>query len=183
MYTKRGNYRIQLFAALLLLAPLAVPPVSSAQTLLPAEPINIEANNARIIEKEGKSIYSGNVVLLQGATRVTADKLTVLSRDGKLFSITAEGKPVTYVQKNQPKSADITAQAEQVNYFAEEKRVVLLNNAKLTQGRTVFSGNRIEYNAETEVVTANQSESGKTRVQVIIHPEKKSDSPKQPALP
>jgi lipopolysaccharide export system protein LptA len=182
MYNSHGNFRA-LPVVLTLAVLTAVPAVAPAETQPPAEPINIEADNAKIIEKEGKSVYSGNVVLLQGTTRVTADKITVLSREGKLYHITAEGKPVTYHQANQPKAADISAEAEKVDYFAPENRIVLLNNAKLTQGQTVFSGNRIEYNANTEVVTANQSESGKKRVQVIIHPEKKSDKSSLPALP
>lgn len=162
---------------------LSLPITILAETKPPAEPINIEADNAKIIEKEGKSVYSGNVILVQGNTRVTADKLTVFSDKGKLSRITAEGKPVTYKQSNQPEAADITAEADTVDYFAMEKRIVLLNNAKLTQGRTVFSGNRIEYNANSKVVTAKQAESGKQRVQVIIHPEKKSSNSNLPSLP
>jgi lipopolysaccharide export system protein LptA len=160
-----------------------MPMAIAAETKPPAQPINIEADNAKILEKEGKSVYSGNVILVQGNTRVTADKVTVFSTDGKLSRITAEGKPVTYKQSNEPKAADITAEANTVDYFAQEKRVVLLDNAKLTQGRTVFSGNRIEYNADTEVVTAKQADSGKQRVQVIIHPEKKTGESNLPSLP
>ena len=146
----------------------------SAETKPPTEPINIAADNAKVLEKEGKSVYSGNVVLIQGTTKVTADRITVLSKDGKLSRIVAEGKPVTYHQKNQPKAADIKGEAERVDYFAFEKRIVLVNNAKLTQGKNVFSGNRIEYNAISEVVTARQSKSGKERVRVTIQPEKKA---------
>jgi lipopolysaccharide export system protein LptA len=172
-----------LIKVLMLLVPLAIPGLTSAETKPPVEPINIEADNAKILEKEGKSVYSGHVVLIQGNTRLTADKITVLSTEGKLSRITAEGKPVKYLQANEPKAADISAEAEKVDYFALEKRIVLLTNARLTQGRTVFSGNRIEYNDDTKVVTANQSESGKQRVQVIIHPEKKEGESALPSLP
>lgn len=146
----------------------------SAEPQPKQEPINIDADNAKILEKEGKSVYTGNVVLIQGNTKVTADKITVLSKDGKLSRITAEGKPVTYHQANQPKAADIKAEAKTVEYYAFQKRIVLIKNAKLTQGKSVFSGHRIEYNANTQVVTARQSVTGKDRVQVTIHPEKKS---------
>ncbi|WP_455209304.1 lipopolysaccharide transport periplasmic protein LptA [Kaarinaea lacus] len=182
MQNSSAKYNI-LYCVLAMFLLSAIPMISLAETKPPIEPINIEADNAKIIEKEGKSVYSGNVVLIQGNTRLTADTITVLSLDGKLSRITAVGKPVTYHQANQPKTADISAEAETVDYFALEKRIVLLSNAKLTQGRTVFSGNRIEYNANTEVVTANQSESGKQRVQVIIHPEKKSGQSGLPTLP
>lgn len=146
----------------------------SAESKPAPDPINIDADNAKVIEKEGKSIYSGNVILIQGNTKVTADVVTVLSKDGKLSQIIAEGKPVTYHQTNKPKAEDIRGEADRVDYFAGEQRIVLLNNAKLSQGRNVFSGNRIEYNAATEIVTASQSETGKERVRVTIQPEKKS---------
>ncbi|MGD8570922.1 MAG: lipopolysaccharide transport periplasmic protein LptA [Gammaproteobacteria bacterium] len=135
------------------------------------EPINIEADNAKIIEKEGKSIYSGNVVLIQATTRMTADIVTVYSKDGKVSRIIAKGKPVTYHQVNKPENEDITGQANLLEYQAAHNRIVLKDSAKLTQGRTAFSGNRIEYNISTDVVTAQTSESGKERVQVTIQPE------------
>lgn len=182
MYNNPG-YKRSFLDTLVVLALFALPTAILAEAKPPAEPINIEADNAKILEKEGKSVYSGNVILIQGNTRVTADKLTVFSDKGKLSRITAVGKPVTYKQSNQPKAADITAEADTVDYFAVEERIVLLNNARLTQGRTVFSGNRIEYNANTKVVTAKQAESGKQRVQVIIHPEKKSGDSNLPSLP
>ena len=58
------------------------------------DPINIEADNAKIIEKEGKSVYTGNVLLIQGDTRMNADSVTVYSESGKLTQITATGRPV-----------------------------------------------------------------------------------------
>ncbi|NOZ52653.1 MAG: lipopolysaccharide transport periplasmic protein LptA [Gammaproteobacteria bacterium] len=141
-------------------------------------PINIEADKATLSEKQGKSVYSGNVILTQGDIRVSADVITVFSRDGKLLRITATGSPVTYQQRS-PKN-DINAEARQLDYFANEERVVLLDTAKLSQGRNTFSGNRIEYHTRTEVVTAAVSAQGTQRVQVTIHPEKQNIPPVSP---
>lgn len=135
------------------------------------DPINIEADNAKIIEKEGKSVYSGNVVLLQGNIRMTADTVIVQSSNGKLTQIIAHGKPVTYYKKNQPEGDDISGEANLLEYHATENRILLLDNARLSQGRTAFSGNRIEYNTVTDIVTAEVSKTGKERVQVIIQPD------------
>jgi len=135
------------------------------------DPINIEADNAKIIEKEGKSVYTGNVILIQGDTRMTADSVTVYSESGKLTQITATGNPVRYQDKGQTKHGDISGEANLLEYYTTDNRIILLNNARLQQGRTQFSGNRIEYNTETDVVTAEVSESGTERVQVIIEPE------------
>lgn len=136
------------------------------------DPINIEADNAKIIEKEGKSVYTGNVILIQGETRMTADSVTVYSVDGKLTQIIAKGRPVLYEDKGQSKDSYISGQANLLEYHTRDNRILLLDNARLTQGRTQFSGNRIEYNTATDIVTAEVSKTGEERVQVIIEPEK-----------
>jgi len=136
------------------------------------DPINIEADNAKIIEKEGKSVYTGNVILIQGEARMTADSVIVYSAGGKLSRISATGSPVRYEDKGETKNRDISGEANLLEYYTEENRILLLDNARLSQGRTQFSGNRIEYNTETDVVTAEVSKTGKERVQVIIEPEK-----------
>ena len=136
------------------------------------DPINIEADNAKIIEKEGKSVYTGNVILIQGETRMSADSVTVYSVDGKLTQISAKGTPVRYEDKGNSKDSNITGEANLLEYYTRDNRVLLLDNARLTQGRTQFSGNRIEYNTATDVVTAEVSKTGSERVQVIIEPDK-----------
>lgn len=136
------------------------------------DPINIEADNAKIIEKEGKSVYTGNVLLIQGDTRMSADSVTVYSEDGKLTQIVAKGNPVRYEDKGQSKDSYISGQANLLEYHTRDNRILLLDNARLTQGRTQFSGNRIEYNTATDIVTAEVSKTGSERVQVIIEPEK-----------
>jgi len=141
------------------------------------EPINIEADNAKIIEKEGKSIYTGNVLLIQGNIRLTADKLIVKSSKGKLVQITAQGSPVTYSEKSSTPHTDISGEAEILEYYATDDRILLLNNAKLSQGGTTFGGNRIEYNTATDIVTAEVSNTGKERVQVTIQPDNTSKTP------
>lgn len=175
------KYKKLIVAIIPAICVLSMMPLSAEPKVkVKAEPINIDADNAKVLEKEGKSIYSGNVVLIQGTAKVTADKITVLSKDGKLSKIIAEGNPVTYHQANQPKAADLKGEAKRVEYYAFEKRIVLLNNAKLTQGKNIFSGNRIEYNAASEVVTASQSKTGDERVRVTIQPEKKSGNTSVP---
>ena len=146
----------------------------------PKEPINIEADNAKIIEKEGKSIYTGNVLLIQGKIRLTADKLIVKSAKGKLVQITAHGSPVTYTETSSTPHTDISGQADTLEYYAVDDRILLLNNAKLSQGGTTFGGNRIEYNIATDIVTAEVSNTGKERVQVTIQPDNIQKTPSQP---
>ena len=58
--------RLQVAALLLLLAPLPGLGLDSDRD----EPIHIEADRAMLDEKEGTSIYEGNVQLRQGSLRL-----------------------------------------------------------------------------------------------------------------
>ena len=161
--------RQQLF---LIVTSLLLGLISSVANGASKDPINIEADNAKIIEKEGKSVYTGNVILIQGDTRMSADSVTVYSVNGKLTQIIAKGNPVRYEDKGENENSNIEGEANLLEYHTGENRILLLDNARLSQGRTQFSGNRIEYNTATDIVTAEVSKTGSERVQVIIEPEK-----------
>ena len=142
------------------------------------QPITIEADQAKVDEKQGISTYSGHVVLHQGGIQIKADQLMVYSHEGELEKMIATGKPVTYHQKGDTATNDISGEAERMEYYAKENRLVLLESAMLSQGPNQFSGNRITYDTEREVVSATVSETGKERVQVTIQPKKKDDKNK-----
>lgn len=132
--------------------------------------ITIEADRARLSEKEGTSTYSGHVVLTQGNIKITADSVIVHQEKGQLTHITALGAPVKYYQQGETAELDIHGQANTMEYFAIEQRLQLLDDARLSQGGNSFSGNQIDYDTQREVVTATVSESGTQRVQVTIQP-------------
>ena len=134
------------------------------------DPITIEADRATLSEKQGVSTYTGSVVLTQGGIKINADKVIVHHEEGKLTHVTAVGEPVQYYQQGEIPEQDIHGEAKTMEYFADEQRLLLLDSAKLTQGGNAFSGNRIEYDTQREVVTAAVAESGEERVQVTIQP-------------
>jgi lipopolysaccharide export system protein LptA len=136
----------------------------------PEDPITIEADRATLSEKQGVSTYTGNVVLTQGGIKINADKVIVHHDQGTLTHVTAIGTPVQYYQQGESPQQDINGEAITMEYFADEQRLLLLDSAKLTQGGNAFSGNRIEYDTQREVVTAAVAESGEERVQVTIQP-------------
>jgi len=140
------------------------------------KPITIEADKAKIDEKQGLSTYTGHVVLKQGGIRINGDQLMVYSHKGALEKLVATGQPVVYFQKGETDATDITGQAERMEYYASKNELILLESAKLSQGPNQFSGNRITYDTQRKVVSATVSETGKERVQVTIQPKKKNDS-------
>jgi lipopolysaccharide export system protein LptA len=134
------------------------------------DPITIEADRATLSEKQGVSTYTGNVVLTQGGIKINADEVIVHHDAGQLTHVTAQGSPVQYYQQGESPEKDIHGEAKTMEYFADEQRLLLVDSAKLTQGGNAFSGNRIEYDTQREVVTAAVAESGEERVQVTIQP-------------
>lgn len=160
--------------AMLLLTPSLV--CAAAQDTQQPQPITIEADKAKVDEKQGLSIYSGHVVLQQGGIQIHGDQLMVYSHKGTLDKLVATGKPVVYSQKGETNATDITGEAERMEYYASQNQLILLESAKLSQGPNQFSGNRITYDTQRHVVSATVSETGKERVQVTIQPKKQNDS-------
>ncbi len=146
------------------------------------EPLTIEADRAVIDEKKGLSVYSGNVVLIQGPNTFRADILTVYgSKENKIDKILAEGKPIHFRQKGVADQSDISGEALKFQFFATEKRLLLLGEAKLKQGNNFFSGDKIEYDTQRQIVTAEASKSSKERVKVTINPDNLVDAKPEPA--
>ena len=58
------------------------------------QPIEIQADFAELDDKEGKTIYVGNVVVIQGSIKMTGDKLKVnFSEERDLEDVYIEGRP------------------------------------------------------------------------------------------
>ena len=136
------------------------------------KPIEIEADRVDINERQGLSSYQGNVVMRQGSIRMRADSIVVKTENRALISVKAQGRPANFSQRPDNASADVQAQAQNVDYQAQKGLLVLTSGARFQQGVNQFSGNRIEYDMQQNIVSAQGSEQGpSSRVQVIIHPD------------
>ena len=185
---RRNIFSVPFLFALVLMSTVAQASNNDTQ-----QPIHIEADQAEISEREGVMTYTGHVLLKQGGIELRADTVKVFSQDGELQRITAEGNPVHYLQKKlqsqsqttqNPVEEEIKGVSQSMEYRAKDKRLVLVGNAEFWQGGNRFSGNRIQYDPETERVIASagdQTENTQTdnrkssRVSVTLQP-KKSDA-------
>ena len=141
------------------------------------QPIHIEADRADIDEAKGVMTYTGNVQLRQGGIEMTADTVVVYSKDGELQRIAAQGTPVHYLQKplQDAQQKEVRGVSQRMEYSASSKLVLLLGKAELWQDGNRFSGNRIQYDPQTERVVANAGSGADAgqRVSVTIQPKKK----------
>lgn len=171
----------RLFLCLWLLAePLLAEPLLAATPqplILSREPIEIEADRVELDEPKGESTYHGNVKVHQGDMHMFSDTLKVHVQDGKIERLTATGDPVKMSRDIEP---PVKAQAQQLEYYAEQGLVVVQGQAHVWQGLNEFSGDHIEYLIEKELVSAVKGNTTDSRVRVILHPQQAPATPGKP---
>lgn len=151
-------------AVALFMAPLA--------TALPEDrdqPIRIEADEALRDEKQGFTRYQGNVKMNQGSLYIEADEVTVYHVEQEADKIVARGKPARFQQQPEPEKGPVKAQAEVIEYYKNDDRVQLLNNANIEQDGSIVTGDSIEYFIGEQRVRADSDRNREgSRVQVVI---------------
>lgn len=167
------NKILQLLLATTLIA--AIPFAASALESDVDEPIEVEANSVEIVEESGKSIYKGNVVLIQGSIRIDADKVTVIQHDTKSDQIKAVGRPVRITQKSNDGKKPIKGRSSRMEYDVDSDMLYLIGNAVLTQGKDTFKSDRIAYDRKKSMIKGGTSAKGKQRVRVTIKSKKKTE--------
>lgn len=118
-----------LLAGILLSSELAALATDSQQ------PIEIQADFAELDDREGKTIYVGNVIVIQGSIKMTGDKLRVnFSQERDLEEVFIEGRPATFKQ-TPDKGDDVKGEAMLIEYHAQKGLLHLIHKARLTQGK------------------------------------------------
>ncbi len=126
------------------------------------KPISIEADKLDYFEKEGRAVYDGHVIVMQGDTHLTCSKLTIFMDLGnaapapasespspagadassKLKHMDCAG-PVKVVSKTQTATSDAGA------YDKGRNTVTLTGHVVLAEGRNVTTGERLVYDLNT----------------------------------
>lgn len=182
MYRLSSNLKARIkFTLLILVMQWSIP--AFALTTDKDQAIEIEADSAELDEQKSVTVYTGNVIVVQGSIRMTGDKMTVYYNDGSdLESVIMVGNPATY--KQLPDDSDVydEAQAKRMEYYSPKNLIVLIDNAIVKQEGLRFSGNRIEYDTENSRIKAkgkpdsagkSDDTSGDGRVRITIKPKKK----------
>lgn len=148
------------------------------------QPIDIKADRVEVDQRQEVSHYLGNVRLEQGSLKINADEVVVYMEQGKLNKIVITGKPARFEQQPENQKEIVNSQADFMEYYASEERLLLKHNAEVNQGANHFRGDFIEYDTLTSTVKANKDENSQTRVHAIIQPapEKNAATP-QPQTP
>lgn len=160
-------------------ATLAAPLRASALSTDKNQPMKITADQVNIDDKTGISVYSGDVVVVQGTLRITADTLSVYTKKHVLTKMIAIGKPATYKQRPDGKQTDVHARASRMEYYAGTDRVILIGDARLRQDANSFVSKRIIYDLKRDQVDAGKKIGG-GRVEIVIQPKSNGQGPAKP---
>ncbi|MEM6580303.1 MAG: lipopolysaccharide transport periplasmic protein LptA [Pseudomonadota bacterium] len=136
------------------------------------QPIRITADTAIRDEKQGFTVYTGNVHMIQGSLDIVADELTIYHETQEADKIVAIGNPARMKQRPQINEPMVRARAQVIEYFKIEDRVHLKDNAYITRddGSSV-TGDSIDYYITEELVKADSERSPDgRRVEVVIPP-------------
>jgi lipopolysaccharide export system protein LptA len=144
------------------------------------EPISIDADKLVYYDKEHKAIYSGNVVVIQGDTKMTCSAMTVLldraptqgsaepangqsgpAADSGVKHLDATG-PVTVVSKTQVATGDTGS------YDKAQDKVWLIGHVTLSDGQNVTKGDKLTYDLKNGLATVDTSaKSGRVHGQFL----------------
>ena len=133
------------------------------------QPIRISADQALRDEKQGITIYNGNVHMDQGSLQLRADRVTIYRIEEEADKIVATGAPAQMQQQPEPDQPPVTARAGIIEYYKLEERVRLRKGARLEQEGSTFTGESIDYYmADQRVRATSNADDESSRVEVVI---------------
>lgn len=158
------------FFPLCFLGSLFLAPAVSALEDDTSQPISIESNAGFYDDKKGVSIYSGEVVIIQGSMRLEADKLVVYLENREVQKMVATGAPVKFKQTPEAGKEDVYGDSLVAEYYPETEVLIMMQEAVIWQGGNSTASERIEYDRISEVLKAGDGKSALKRITVILQP-------------
>jgi lipopolysaccharide export system protein LptA len=156
------------------------------------EPISIDADKLVYYDKDRKAVYSGNVVVIQGDTKMTCSVMTVFldraptqgapqptngqsgpTADSGVKHLDATG-PVTVISKTQ------VATGDSGSYDKAEDKVRLVGHVTLSDGQNVTKGDKLTYDLKSgQAIVDTSAKSGRVHGQFV--PKSSADAAKSDA--
>ncbi len=132
---------------------LALPTLAAAQGAIafgsaktdPSAPVEVSAENLEVNQTDGSARFTGDVVIIQGVMRLSADIVHVTYKTGDdqqktgIESLNASGDVILV---NGPDAAE----ADNAEYKIDSGTIVMTGNVLLTQKDTVLTSNRMVVN-------------------------------------
>lgn len=195
--TRRTMTRFPLLIALSALSTLST--LSACLFALPAhaesadrkQPVNIEADQMSVDDRNKVHVFEGNVILSQGSLLIKGDKL-VVTQDAAGFqngvATASAGRLATFRQKREAGDGYVEGEAERIEYDSRNEKARLYNRARVSSGGDEVRGAFIEYDAITENYLASNAPASKPgakpagdgRVRAVIQPKNDASAGARP---
>jgi lipopolysaccharide export system protein LptA len=117
-------------------------------------PVYLNADNISVNQKNGVSVYRGNVRLKRGTMRVKADNATVRQTGNRILSVDASGSPVVMRRKEPETNRFITVRGQQLVFDASTNIVTVRGNVITTRGRDTLRSDKLIYQIDKNHVIA-----------------------------
>jgi lipopolysaccharide export system protein LptA len=137
------------------------------------EVIHIVSDEWTYNYKTGVNEYTGHVVIDQGTTHLTADRLTTKSNaHHKIQEAIAYGlnQPAHYRTLAKMGDTEMHAYANIIKYYPIESNVTFEQNVTLKQGENSFQGQLIHYNSYDQTIAV--PERVNSQAVIVYNPDK-----------
>lgn len=120
----------------------------------PTLPVEMSSDTLDVSQEDGTALFKGNVTIIQGDMRLSAQSVRVVNREGGtgIERLEAHGEVLLV-------SGQDAAEAENAVYTIATGQVEMSGNVLLTQGTTVLGANSMVVN----LVTGNATLAGRVR--------------------
>lgn len=152
------------------LIALAVPLSTAAQQQAPVE---VEADRLDLDQRAGTAVYTGDVDIRQGEMQLRGDRVEIQRNDaGELSLATSTGDRAYLRHQTEGQEGPTEGWARRIIYHVAERRVELIDQAELTQEDDRFTGGRLEYFIDREVIQARSDVDGSEpqRIRMTLQP-------------
>lgn len=164
-----------------LAACLALVPAAWAERADREKDIVVNADHLYADDANRTSTFDGNVIVVQGTMRLTANKVTVREDPERHKFYVAYGNPVTFRQKRDNVDEYIEGYAQRAEFDDLNDIVRLYEKARVTSNANVLNGEYIQYDMRKELAEVQGAPPGTkfapgelpARVKVTIVPAKK----------
>ncbi len=151
------------------------------------KPIQADADKLTLDNVQKVSVFEGNVVIVQGTMRITADRVILKEdKDGNRHA-SGVGKQTTFRQKRDDVDEYVDGTSDRFEYDGKTDRLELFGHANLKRAQDDIRGEYISYDTRTEFFRVNGSAVGAAgpspatgRVHVTIQPQPTGETAGQP---
>lgn len=135
--------------------------------------LTIQSNQALFDSKKKIHIFTGKVIMTQGTTKVTGDKMIAYTKNNnKIKQVEIYGHLARYRTIPEAQDNELIATAELIKYFPDKQEVQLIGHAQATQNNKTIKGPKLEYYTDKQLVISPPSNKGRTTI--IFPPEQAS---------